>query len=49
MKIIYKFIPVVDARAAARSKKKKTFSTISRVTFNTLFNIIRVCSSLYVL
>ena len=26
---IYKFI--VDARAAARSEKKKTFSTISRV------------------
>ena len=33
---IYKFI--VDARTAARSRGKK-FSTISRVTFNTLFNI----------
>ena len=28
---------IVDARAGARSKKKKTFSTISRVTFKILF------------
>ena len=43
-KIIYKFI--VDARAAARSEKNLK---ISIVAFNTLFNIIRVCRSRYVL
>ena len=48
MKIIYKFI--VEGHAAARlGEEKKTFSTISRVTFNTLFNIIRVCRLWYVL
>ena len=41
MKNTYKFI--VDARAAARWEKKRTFSSISRVTVNTLFNITRVC------
>ena len=46
MKIIYKFI--VDVGAAARLGKKK-FSTISRVTFNTLFNIICVRRSRYIL
>ena len=47
-KIKYKLI--VDSRAAARSEKKKTFSTISRITFNTLFfNIVRVSRSRYVL